>query len=104
MADDAVIHIEGTQHFGRHLAGIGAFFVSAAILGTHVELLLLKLHVGEHLQIGERRTHNHLAFKLFLFFQTVKNLIDQHLSLIEAAIHFPVSCNDFISHRYLILN
>ena len=100
---DAVVHVDGLQHLGRHLTRVGSLVVGTAVLCSYVETLLVKLIVRQHFEIWERWTNDDFAIHFILFIKAVKDIIDQSFSLIESEVHFPVSCYDFASHDVYFL-
>ena len=103
VTHNAVVHIDGFQHLGRHLACVSTLVISAAILCAHIETLFIEFKVGQQFKIREWRADDDFAVQVIHFVKTVKDVIDQGLCLIECEVHFPVSSYDFASHSYFDL-
>jgi hypothetical protein len=96
VAEDDVGGVEGAQHLGGDLAGVGA-----ALLGVHVlaaELYGLALeHVRHGRQRGERRAkhdvHRSLAPDL------VNDVLGERDGLGGRLVHLPVTSDDFLSEH-----
>ena len=92
-----VAHTELLQHGGRHLSGVGTFFVLRHILDAQRNRRILhqRLHLG---QVDRRNGHTHTALQRGR--QPLANARQQLGIGLQAAIHLPVANNQLLLHVF----
>jgi hypothetical protein len=102
MSDDAILHVDGSEHGGRHFAGVGARFMVGAVLRRNADAGLAQ-GLGKATQVRERRRHNEryvVAHGAFLCYDP----LNEFLSFFVRGVHFPVSGYNLFSHIIMHLD
>ena len=100
VSEDYILDAERSDHLGRNLAGVGAFGFGGAVLGSYSDTgAARQLH--DFGKVRVRGGHDEVYARANLAFLG-GNLFEQFDTLHRSGVHFPVSCDNFLSHSLII--
>ena len=100
VTDYSAGRINGFQHISGNFSGIGPTFIFTHILCKNSNFILL-IKIFSHHQIQGRGRDPNLTVGGIVFF-VFQQLKHELLGLNHIFIHFPVSCNNVLSHNSFI--
>ena len=101
VTQDDILGTCRSHHSGGNLTGISTRHLVGAVLGTHTNLG--SIYQGSNrCQVDERRTDDYIAVGLFVC-QCFIQFFCKSNTLLEGLVHFPVSCNNVLSHFVFII-
>ena len=96
VSEDGPLAADGLQHIHGDLTRVGALHVVGAVLGGEFHLGAFEL-LAAAAEVGERRGDDE-ADALRDFRGACRHGLGQFDTIRSGRIHFPVACNDFLSH------
>ena len=101
VTQDDVLRTRRSYHGSRNLARVGAGFLVGTVLSTYANLGGVNQR-SNRCQVDERRADDDVAIRLFVS-QHFVQFFCQSNALLEGLVHFPVSCNNVLSHTCFYL-
>ena len=99
VAQNDVLAAERGDHRSRNLARVGSLGLGGAVLRAHGDIRTLNgLH--DLREVGEGRAYDEVHARAHLA-ATCDHVLGQLHALGGQSVHFPVSCNNFLSHNFL---